>query len=50
VRRADALIGDGSLSNAARAVEIERVRGLRMEQELASLDLRRTGSRLSSAG
>lgn len=50
VRRADALIGDGSLSNAARAVEIERARGLRMEQELASLDLGRTGSRLSSAG
>ena len=50
VRRADALIGDGSLSNAARAVEVERVRGLRMEQELASLDLRSTGSRLSSAG
>jgi hypothetical protein len=41
VRRADAFIGNGSLSNAARAVELERVRSLRAEQELAALDLRR---------
>jgi hypothetical protein len=41
VRRADAFIGNGSLSNAARAVELERNRSLRAEQELAALDLRR---------
>jgi hypothetical protein len=40
VRRADALIGDGSLSNAARAVESERARTRHLEQELAELDLR----------
>jgi len=41
VRRADAFIGNGSLSNAARAVEMERTRSLHAEQELAALDLRR---------
>jgi hypothetical protein len=41
VRRADAFIGNGSLSNAARAVEVERARSLRSEEELAALDLRR---------
>jgi len=41
VRRADAFIGNGSLSNAARAVEMERARSLNAEQELAALDLRR---------
>jgi hypothetical protein len=50
VRRADALIGNGSLSNAARAVELERARGLRVQQELAALDLRPTGPRLPSVG
>jgi hypothetical protein len=39
VRRADALIGDGSLSNAARAVENERARSRHLEQELAELDV-----------
>jgi hypothetical protein len=42
VRRADALIGDGSLSNAARAVELERARTRQVEQELAELDVRRS--------
>jgi hypothetical protein len=41
VRRADAFIGNGSLSNAARAVELERTRSLHAAQELAALDLRR---------
>jgi hypothetical protein len=41
VRRADAFIANGSLSNAARAVELERIRNLDAEQELAALDLRR---------
>ena len=40
VRRADALIGDGSLSNAARAVELERSRARQAERDLAELDLR----------
>ena len=50
VRRADALIGNGSLSNAARAVELERARGLQLQQDLAALDLRRTAPRLPSVG
>ena len=41
VRRADAFIGDGSVSNAAHALEVERVRTVQAEQELATLDLRR---------
>jgi hypothetical protein len=48
VRRADALIGNGSLSNAARAVELERARGLQLQHDLAALDLRRP-KRLSPA-
>jgi len=50
VRRADALIGNGSLSNAARAVELERARELQLQQDLAALDLRRTAPRLPSVG
>jgi hypothetical protein len=41
VRRADAFIGDGSLSNAARALESERTRARQAAAELAALDLRR---------
>ena len=48
VRRADALIGDGSLSNAARAVERERARSRHVEQQLAELDL--TRSTMTAAG
>jgi len=50
VRRADALIGNGSLSNAARAVEVERARGVQAQQELAALDLRRTAPGVPSIG
>jgi hypothetical protein len=48
VRRADALIGDGSLSNAARAVELERSRSRHAAQQLAELDL--TRSPVAAAG
>ena len=40
-RRADEFVDNGSLSSAARAVEMERARSLNAEQELAALDLRR---------
>ncbi len=41
VRRADAFIGNGSLCNAARAVERNRLRTLEAEEDLAALDVRR---------
>jgi hypothetical protein len=41
VRRADAFIGNGSLCNAARAVEGERARIRLAEEELAAIDLHR---------
>jgi len=41
VRRADAVLADGGLANAARAVEDERDRARRQQHELAALDLPR---------
>ncbi len=43
VRRADAVLNDGAVVNAARAVEAERARLAATERDLAQLDLRRTG-------
>lgn len=39
VRRADAVIANGGIANAARAVEAERRRVLEHERELALLEL-----------
>lgn len=39
VRRADAVLADGALANAARAVEDERSRAARHQDELQLLDL-----------
>jgi hypothetical protein len=39
VRRADAVLANGGLANAARAVEDERWRVLREQADLAKLDL-----------
>jgi hypothetical protein len=48
VRRADALLADGAVANAARAVQDEQRRVALHDRELAALDL--TGGRLSLAG
>ena len=47
VRRADAVLSEGAIANAARAVEAERGRLARQERELDALDLARSPVRLA---
>jgi hypothetical protein len=47
VRRADAVLSEGAIANAARAVEAERGRVARQERELAALNMSRVPARLA---
>jgi hypothetical protein len=47
VRRADAVLSEGAIANAARAVEAERGRVARQERELDALNMSRVPARLA---
>jgi len=47
VRRADAVLSEGAIANAAHAVEAERGRMARQERELEALNMTRSPVRLA---